>query len=248
MHCLDTDLPFDMILYVVIRCETLATCLTVLTLRSVKSVEKVFTSTGKPFYLSVMARTKVNGVENVRKRKIHVSVEEQLEEEEPKVRKVFKKNHVYHVSEWVPDTDTVSGEPAEGVPVKLKQIIRLETAAERQDRKAAYAEAKRMEHEKKLAFWSSTDHPMVEIRTQATGLNKVVTYAVSSNCLLGNPPYERIVKNPQVFVSCVEVTRKNATAGKKVYVVVGMVVELFSYPENPVLLHSIIMHKEDPHR
>ena len=107
---------------------------------------------------------------------------------------------------------------------------------------------KRIERKKMLDFWFLTVHPMVELRTQATGLNKVVTYAVNSNCLLGNPPYERIVKNPQVFISCVEVTRKNITAGKKVYVVVGMVVELFSNPENPVLLHSIIMHEEAPHR
>ena len=198
-----------------------------------------------------MARTKIGGVENVRKRKIAVSVEEQSEAEAPKKRKVFKKNHVYYVSEWVPDTDTVLGEPDEGnttIAVQLKENIRLETPTECEERKAAYAAMKLIEREKRLDFWFLTVHPMVELRTQATGLNKVVTYAVNSNCLLGNPPYERIVKNRQVFISCVEVTRKNITAGKKVYVVVGMVVELFSNPDNPVLLHSIIMHEEAPHR
>ena len=34
----------------------------------------------------------------------------------------------------------------------------------------------------------------------------------------------------------------------KVFVVVGMLVELFSRPDNPVLLHSIIMHERAPHR
>ena len=89
---------------------------------------------------------------------------------------------------------------------------------------------------------------MVEIRTQATGLNKSVSYEVSPDCYLGIPPYERIVKNAQVFTSCIQVTRKNAPTDKKVYIVVGMLVELFSKPDTPVLLHSIILHREAPHR
>ena len=92
-----------------------------------------------------MARTKIGGVENVRKRKIAVSVEEQSEAEARKKRKVFKKNHVYYVSEWVPDTDTVLGEPDEGnttIAVQLKENIRLETPTECEERKAAYAAMK----------------------------------------------------------------------------------------------------------
>ena len=134
-----------------------------------------------------MARTKKNGVEIIHKRKIIQSDTEESEEEQPKQRKVFKKNHVYHVSEWVPDNDTVPGEIVEGgipLPVKLKENIRLETPDECVERKAAYAEAKRIENEKKLEVWRTTAYPMVEIRTQATGLidNKSITYEVSPNC------------------------------------------------------------------
>ena len=50
------------------------------------------------------------------KRKTTQSETEESEEEQPKKRKVFNKNHVYHVSEWIPDTDSVSGEAAEGAP------------------------------------------------------------------------------------------------------------------------------------
>ena len=198
-----------------------------------------------------MARTKKNGVEIIHKRKIAQSDAEESEEEQPKQRKVFKKNHVYHVSEWVPDNDTVPGEIVEGgipLPVKLKENIRLETPDECVERKAAYAEAKRIENEKKLEVWRTTAYPMVEIRTQATGLNKSITYEVSPNCYLGSRPYERIVKNAQVFASCIQVTRKNVTTEKKVYIVVGMLVELFSKANIPVLLHSIILHQEAPHR
>ena len=87
-----------------------------------------------------MARTKKNGVEIGHKRKMTESETEESEEEQPKQRKVFKKNNVYHVSEWVPDNDTVSGEIVEGgtlLPVKLKEIIRLETIEESVERKAA---------------------------------------------------------------------------------------------------------------
>jgi len=198
-----------------------------------------------------MARTKKNGVEIVPKRQNRQSDTEESEEQQPKRRKVFKKNHVFYVSEWIADTDGVSGEIVEGgtlLPVKLKENIRLETKEESVERKAAYAEAKRIENEKKLEVWRTTAYPMVEIRSQAAGLNKLITYEVSPNCYLGSPPYERIVTNPQVFTSCIQVTRKNAPTDKKVYIVVGMLVELFSKPNIPVLLHSIILHQEAPHR
>ena len=45
-----------------------------------------------------MARTKKNGVEIIHKRRITQSETEESEEEQQKQRKVFKKNHVYHVS------------------------------------------------------------------------------------------------------------------------------------------------------
>ena len=112
---------------------------------------------------------------------------------------MFKKNHVYHISEWVPDTDSVSGEAIEGsttLPVKLKEIIRLETPEECKERKAAFAERKRIENEKRLEFWRMTVHPMIEIRPRVTGLNKSNTYEASPHCFLGSPPYERIVSNP----------------------------------------------------
>ena len=200
---------------------------------------------------SLMARTKKDGIEIIHKRKITQSETEESEEEQSKQRKVFKKNHVYHVSEWIPDTDSVSGDIVEGgipLPVKLKENIRLETAVECVERKAAYAEAKRIENEKKLEVWRTTAYPMVEIRTQATGLNKSITYEVSPNCYLGARPYERTVKNAQVFASCIQVTRKNVATDKKVQIVVGMLVELFSKANIPVMLHSIILHQEAPHR
>jgi hypothetical protein len=198
-----------------------------------------------------MARTKKNGVEIIHKRKITQSDTEESEEEQQKQRKVFKKNHVFYVSEWIPDTDGVSGEIVEGgtlLPVKLKENIRLETKEESVERKAVYAEAKRIENEKKLEVWRTTAFRMVEIRSQAAGLNKSISYDVSPSCYLGSPPYERIVTNPQVFTSCIQVTRKNAPTEKKVYIVVGMLVELFSKANVPVLLHSIILHQEAPHR
>ena len=198
-----------------------------------------------------MARTKKNGVEIIHKRQLPQSDTEESEEEQPKQRKVFKKNHVFYVSEWIPDNDTVSGEIVEGsttLPVQLKENIRLETVEEALERKAAYAEAKRIKHEQKLEVWRTTAFPMVEIRTQATGLNKSVSYEVSPNCYLGGVPYSRSVKNPQVFSSCIQVTRKKAPTEKKVYLVVGMLVELFSKENIPVLLHSIILHQEAPHR
>jgi len=198
-----------------------------------------------------MARTKINGVEIIHKRNITRSESEESEEEEPKRRKVFKKNHIYHVREWIDDPDSVPGEPAEGnstIPVKLKENIRLETPKERDERKAAFAEAKRIESEKRLKYWVETVHPIVEIRPQAVGLNKSMVYAASPNCFLGGREYRRIVSNPEVFTSCIQVTRKNLPTQKKVYLVVGMLVELFSNPISPVLLHSIIMHQEAPHR
>ena len=138
-----------------------------------------------------MARIKKNGVEIVQKRQISQSETEESEEEQPKRRKVFKKNHVFYVREWVPDSDAVSGEAIEGsttLPVKLKENIRLETSEESLERKVAYAEAKRIKNEKKLEVWRTTAYPMVEIRTQATGLNKLVSYEVSLNCYLDIRP------------------------------------------------------------
>ena len=202
-----------------------------------------------------MARTKVNGVEKGRpgldKRKTSEDETEKLEEEQPKRRKVIKVNQVYHVSEWVPEIEAVSGEPAKGnstIPVKLKEITRLETPEEREERKAAYAESKRIAIAEKLKFWLETVHPWLEIRAHRPSLGQSIKYLVSPNCLLRFVPYERIVNTPQVFVSCVEVLRKNVSSDKKVYLVVGMLVELFSNTVGPVLLHSIIMHQEAPHR
>ena len=197
----------------------------------------------------------MNGIEKgrprVAKRKPVGDGTEELEEEQPKTRKVFKKNHVCHVREWVPETEAVSGEPAEGninIPVKLKEITRLETPEECEKRKAAYAEAKRMAVEKKLKFWLQTEHPWLEIRPHQGSLGQSTKYAASRNCLLGIIPYERLIKSPQVFVSCIEVTKKHSVV-PKAYLVVGMLVELFSYTVSPVLLHSIIiMHQEAPHR
>ena len=90
-----------------------------------------------------MARTNVNGVEKGRpraaKRKPDGDETEESEEEQPKTRKVIKINHAYHVCEWIPETEAVSGEPAEGninIPVKLKEITRLETPDERDERKS----------------------------------------------------------------------------------------------------------------
>ena len=193
----------------------------------------------------------MNGVEKggprLAKRKSGGDETEESEEEEQKTRKVFKINHVYHVSEWLADPAIVSGEPAT-IPVKLKEIIRLETPEECGKRRAEYAKAKSIESEKRLKFWVETDHPMVPIRPQLTGQSKSIAYAASPNCLLGTLPYERMVQNPQVFVSCIQATRKHVSSDKKVYLVVGMLVELFSNQISPVLLHSIIMHQAAPHR
>ena len=71
---------------------------------------------------------------------------------------MFQTNHAFkknHVCEWVSDTATGSGEPAEGnttIPVQLKQNIRLETLAEREERQTAYAEAKRIDYKKRARF------------------------------------------------------------------------------------------------
>ena len=78
--------------------------------------------------------------------------------------------------EWVPDPDTVSGEPANGttsIPVTLKEITRLELPHERVQRKAAYAEAKRIDAEKKLEYWLKTIHPVVHLRKQRLGLLQI---------------------------------------------------------------------------
>ena len=173
------------------------------------------------------------------------------EEEEPKRRKVVKINHIYHVREWIPENDPVSGEPANEnstIPVKLKEITRLETPEECEKRKAAYAEAKSIAREKTRKFWLETAHPWLEIRAHHGSLGQSIKYRASPNCYLGILQYQRHIKSPQVFVSCIEVTQKSVSPNKKVYLVVGMLVQLFSYAVTPVLLHSIIMHQEAPHR
>ena len=172
-------------------------------------------------------------------------------EEQPKTRKVIKINHVHHVVEWIPETEAVSGEPAEensNIPVKLKEITRLETPEECEKRKAAYAEAKSIAREKNRKFWLETAHPWLEIRAHHGSLGQSIKYRASPNCYLGILQYQRHIKSPQVFVSCIEVTQKSVSPNKKVYLVVGMLVQLFSYAVTPVLLHSIIMHQEAPHR
>ena len=203
-----------------------------------------------------MARMRMNGVEYGGKRLPEQKpVEDETtesEEEEPKRRKVVRINNIHHVREWIPENDPVSGEPANEnstIPVKLKEITRLETPEEREERKAAHAEAKRLALKKKLKYWVETPHPTVVIKeTHLPSLGKKIKYRVNPNCLLGFLPYERIVISPQVFVSCVELTRKNVSSDKKVYVCVGMLVRLFSSAISPVLLHSIIMRQEAPHR
>ena len=202
-----------------------------------------------------MVRTRVNGVEKGRPRlaepKPAGEIAEESEEEQPKRRKVVKINHVYHVVEWIPETEAVLGEPAAGntnIPVKLIEITRFETPEERDERKAAYAEAKRIAVENKLKFWRDTEHPWVVIRPHHGSVGQSIKYNASRECLLGFAPYERLIKNPQVFVSCIEATEKSVPSNKKNYLVVGMLVELFSYEVTPVLLHSIIMHQESPHR
>ena len=202
-----------------------------------------------------MVRTRVNGVEKGRPRlaepKPAGEIAEESEEEQPKRRKVVKINHVYHVVEWIPETEAVLGEPAAGntnIPVKLIEITRFETPEERDERKAAYAEAKRIAVENKLKFWRDTEHPWVVIRPHHGSLGQSSKYAASRECLLGIVPYERHIKSPQVFVSCIEATQKSVPSNIKNYLVVGMLVELFSYQVTPVLLHSIIMHQESPHR
>ena len=202
-----------------------------------------------------MPRTRVNGVEKGSDSKSPRLREqkpaEESEEEQQKRRKVLKINHVYHVVEWIPETEAVSGEPVAGninIPVKLIEITRKETPEECEKRKAAYADAKRIALEAKLKFWRDTDHPWVVIRPHHGSLGQSIKYNASRECLLGFAPYERLIKNPQVFVSCIEATEKSVPSNKKNYLVVGMLVELFSYQVTPVLLHSIIMHQESPHR
>jgi len=202
-----------------------------------------------------MARTKKGGIEYGRPRlaqpKPAEEIAEESEEEQQRRRKVLKINHVHHVREWIPETEAVLGEPAAGntnIPVKLKEITRLERPEERDERKAAYAEAKRIAIENKLKFWRDTEHPWVVIRPHHRSLGQSTKFAASRECLLGFVPYERHIKSPQVFVSCIEATQKSVPSNKKNYLVVGMLVELFSYQVTPVLLHSIIMHQESPHR
>ena len=173
------------------------------------------------------------------------------EEEEPKRRKVVRINNIHHVREWIPENDPVSGEPAKEnstIPVKLKEITRLETPEECEKRKAAYAEAKSIARGKNRKFWLETAHPWLEIRAHHGSLGQSIKYRASPNCYLGILQYQRHIKSPQVFVSCIEVTQKSVSPNKKVYLVVGMLVQLFSYAVTPVLLHSIIMHQEAPHR
>ena len=162
-----------------------------------------------------MPRTRVNGVEKGSDSKSPRLAEqkpaEESEEEQQKRRKVLKINHVYHVREWIPETEAVSGEPAKGninIPVKLKEIVKLETHEESEKRKAAYADAKRIALEAKLKFWLQTEHPWVVIRPHHGSLGKSIKYDASPNCLLGIVPYERLIKSPQVFVSCIEATHK----------------------------------------
>ena len=144
-----------------------------------------------------MARTRVNGVEKGRPRlaepKPAGEIAKESEEEQQKKRKVLKINHVYHVREWIPENEAVSGEPAKEnstIPVKLKEITRLETPEECEKRKAAYVEAKRIALEAKLNFWLQTEHPWVVIRQHHASLGQSIKYNASRECLLGFVPYE----------------------------------------------------------
>ena len=143
-----------------------------------------------------MPRTRVNGVEKGSDSKSPRLREqkpaEESEEEQQKRRKVLKINHVYHVVEWIPETEAVSGEPVAGntnIPVKLIEITRKETPEECEKRKAAYADAKRIALEAKLKFWRDTDHPWVVIRPHHGSLGQSIKYNASRECLLGFAPY-----------------------------------------------------------
>ena len=158
-----------------------------------------------------------------RKRMRGESDTDESEEEDPKKRKVFKKNNVYYVTEWVADDDELLGESANGnnsVPGELKEITRFEKPEEAEQRRAAWAIRKERKREAKLEFWKAAHLTMVEIRSQTTGLNKVVAYGMNPQCLLGFVDYQREMTNPKVFTSCVEVKRKKASSDKKVYLVV----------------------------
>ena len=163
----------------------------------------------------------------------------------PKKKSNFVKiNGLYYVREVVLATESAAG----AAPVKEKEMLRLETGEEAEIRKAAWKEQKLIAKNEKLKYWKETAHSWFQVREKEKGFSRSILYSVNTNYLLGFVRYERKVVNPQAYTSCIEVYRKNLVTEKKVHLVVGMLLQLFSRPDQVVLLHSIIISPESPYR
>jgi hypothetical protein len=88
-------------------------------------------------------------------------------------------------------------------------------------------------------FWLEQTYEPIRVREDSKGKGRTVKYLSNHRYTVGVANFERTVKHPRVFTSCIKCHRSNLSRHKNINIVAGMICRLSGDNNHMFMMHSI---------
>ena len=112
----------------------------------------------------------------------------------------------------------------------------------------SYHEKKAQKAADREKYWLDMVHEPIKVHPDTTRKGKSIKYSGNSKYTIAVVDYDRNVKDPRVFTSCIKVIRNNLLKDKAIDIVPGMICKLAEDGESMLMIHSIQLKLARPHR
>ena len=96
--------------------------------------------------------------------------------------------------------------------------------------------------------WLDMVYEPIKVRQGTNRKGKSIKYSGNSKYTIAVVDYDRNVKDPRVFTSCIKVIRNNLLKDKAIDIVPGMICKLAEDGKSMFMIHSIQLKLARPHR
>lgn len=111
-----------------------------------------------------------------------------------------------------------------------------------------YHEKKAQKAADREKFWLAMVQEPITVHQDPKGKGKSITYSGNSRYTIRVVDYDRNVKDPRVYTSCIKAIRNNLAKDKAIDIVPGMICKLAENGEIMFMIHSIQLKLSRPHR
>lgn len=112
----------------------------------------------------------------------------------------------------------------------------------------SYHEKKAQKAADREKYWLDMVHEPIKVHPDTTRKGKSIKYSGNSKYTIAVVDYDRNVKDPRAFTSCIKVIRNNLLKDKAIDIVPGMICKLAEDGKSMFMIHSIQLKLARPHR